>query len=57
MELLKVFALQLPEEDITEIRTFLARFLMEKARLKATQIGEARTYTEETFKSWVKGNE
>lgn len=57
MELLKLFALQLPEEELKEIRMVLARFLMEKARARATQISEERNYTAETFRKWVEGNE
>lgn len=57
MELLKIFALQLPEEDLKEIRAVLARFLMEKARNRATQIDEERGYGTETFKKWVQGDE
>lgn len=57
MELLKLFALQLPEEELKEIRMLLARFLMEKARTRATQISEERGYTAETFKKWVEGDE
>lgn len=57
MELLKIFALQLPEEDLKEIRAVRARFLMEKARNRATQIDEERGHTPETFRKWVQGDE
>lgn len=57
MELLKLFSLQLPEEDLQAIRTMMARYLMDKARERATQLGEEKGYTAETFKQWVKGDE
>ncbi|MBV6428198.1 MAG: hypothetical protein KIPDCIKN_02724 [Haliscomenobacter sp.] len=57
MELLRIFSLQLPEEDLLEIRRVLTRFMMEKARERATFIAEERGYTEDTFKKWAHGDE
>ncbi len=57
MELLKLYALQLSEDDLKEIRRMVALFLMEKARLRATQLDAERGYTPETYKKWASGDE
>ncbi len=48
-EMLKVFAMQLPDAELNELRVVIARFLMEKARKEATVIWEQKGYTEDTF--------
>ena len=48
-EMLKVFAMQLPEPQLDELRLMIARFLMDKARNEATQIWEEKGYTEATL--------
>jgi len=57
MELLKLFSLQLSDEELTEIRKLLTCHLMDKAREQATRIGEERGYNEDTFKNWATGND
>lgn len=37
-ELLKVFATQLPDEDLLEIKRMIAKFMLDKARKRAEQI-------------------
>lgn len=47
LELLKVFALGVSNEEIREIRRMLARFFMQKAVSGATEIWEENGYTAE----------
>jgi hypothetical protein len=54
-EMLKVFALQLPEQQLNELRLVIARFLMDKARSEATTIWEDKGYTEETLNKLTEG--
>jgi hypothetical protein len=54
-EMLKVFAMQLPEQQLNELRLVIARFLMYKARSEATQIWEEKGYTEETLNQLTEG--
>ncbi len=56
VELLKVFALQLPEEYLKELRFVIARFLMDKARDRADKIWEEKGYDENTLKRIVNGD-
>ncbi len=54
MELLRVYSLNLPEEDLLEIRRMIAKFLLEKARKKATKISEEKGYNQATLEKWLK---
>lgn len=54
-EMLKVFAMQLPDAQLNELRVVIARFLMDKARKEATLIWEQKGYTEETLEKLVTG--
>ncbi|MCY7327206.1 MAG: hypothetical protein LH618_01505 [Saprospiraceae bacterium] len=49
VELLKLFARQLPEADIMAIRDMIAKYLLEKAFLEADQAWEAKGYTPSSF--------
>ncbi len=55
VELLKVFAMQLPEEHLRELRFLIARFLMEKTNTEIDKISEERGYDETFYKKLVKG--
>lgn len=46
-ELLKLFAADIPEKHLTEIRKMIALFLLEKARDKADAIWEEKGYSDE----------
>ena len=37
-ELLKVFATQLPDEDLLEIKRMIAKYMLDKARKQAEQV-------------------
>ena len=53
LELLKVFATQLSDEDLQELKKIIAKFLLEKARDRADAIWEERGYDEETMEAWL----
>lgn len=46
-ELLKLFAADIPDKHLIEIRNMIARFLLEKARDKADAVWEEKGYTTE----------
>lgn len=47
LELLKLFAMGVSEEEILEIRRMLARYFMQKAVEGATKVWEEKAYTAE----------
>lgn len=47
LELLKVFAMGVSEEEVLEIRRLLARYFMEKAVRGATKVWDEKGYTAE----------
>ncbi len=53
MELLKVFATQITDEDLQELKKVIAKFLLEKARDRADEIWDERGYDESTIKNWL----
>lgn len=53
MELLKVFATQVSDADLLELKKMIAKFLLEKARNRADQIWEERGYDEGTVEQWL----
>jgi hypothetical protein len=55
VELLKVFAMQLPEEHLKDLRLVIARYLMEKARDRADTIWDKKGYDETTIKKLING--
>lgn len=49
-EMLKVFANDIPQEDLKELKKIIAQFLLKKARLKADNIWEEKGYSDEKLK-------
>ena len=47
LELLKIYARQIPEEELMEIRRLLAQYFMDKASDLADEIWEEKNLTEE----------
>lgn len=47
MELLKLFAVNVPDKDLLVIKDMIARYLFEKARDEADRIWDERGYTDE----------
>ncbi len=54
-EMLKVFAIQLPEQQLNELRLVIARFLMDKARSEATRIWDEKGYTDDNLNQLGEG--
>jgi hypothetical protein len=55
VELLKVFAMQLPDEQLRELRFLIARFLMEKVNTSIDKSFNERGYDETFYEKLVKG--
>jgi hypothetical protein len=55
VELLKVFAMQLPDEQLRELRFLIARFLMEKVNSGIDKTSNERGYDETFYEKLVKG--
>jgi hypothetical protein len=55
VELLKVFAMQLPDEQLRELRSLIARFLMEKVNTRIDKISEERDYDEIFYEKLATG--
>ncbi len=45
-ELLKLFSVEVPENDLLELRKVMAKFLLEKARDKADAIWDMKGYSD-----------
>ncbi|NTS40125.1 hypothetical protein HRG84_04340 [Flavisolibacter sp. BT320] len=50
-EMLKLFATNVPEKDLIEIRNLIARYLLEKARDEADVIWDEKDYSDEKIKA------
>ena len=48
-ELLKLFAAEIPEEHLKELKVVIANYLLEKARAKADKIWDEKGYSEDTI--------
>ncbi len=55
VELLKVFAMQLPDEQLRELRFLIARFLMEKVNDGIDKSFEQQGYDEKFYEKLAKG--
>ena len=55
-ELLKIFAHNLPDEQLLELRRIIGRYLLEKAREKATIVWNEKGYTPEMIEKMLHGN-
>ena len=53
MELLRLYAINLPDEDLLAIRRMIARYLLDKTRQRANAISKERGYTQETLERWL----
>lgn len=52
-ELLKLYASNVSETDLLEIKRYLAKYFAEKAIIEADKIWEEKGYTNETMKNWL----
>ena len=55
LELLKLYATNVPDADLLEIKRYLARFFMKKAISEADKIWEERGYTPELMSQILEG--
>lgn len=55
VELLKVFAMQLPDEQLRELRFLIARFLMEKVNDGIDKSSEEHGYDEKFYEKLATG--
>jgi len=46
-ELLKLFSVDLPENELIELKRVMAKFLLERARDKADEVWEGRGYSDD----------
>lgn len=53
LELLKLYATDLSEEELLELKRLLARFFAEKAMRQADEIWEKRGLTDEDMDRWL----
>lgn len=49
-ELLKLFSMELPEEELMELKKIMADFLLKKTREKADAVWEEKGYSDEKLK-------
>lgn len=54
VELLKLYATGIPDEDLSSLKNVISQFLFEKARDRADEIWEKRGYNAETVNDWLK---
>lgn len=52
LELLKIYATNVSDEDLLAIKRMLAKFFIEKAIQHADEIWEERGYTDELMEEW-----
>jgi hypothetical protein len=56
-ELLKLYAANIAEADLLNIKRYLAKYFASKAIDEADRIWEEKNYSNETMNEWLKGNE
>jgi len=57
MELLKLYATGISDESLQELKIIIARFLMEKARIKINEVSQERGYNQETLENLLNSDE
>lgn len=53
LELLKLYAYDLNEEEMQELKKVLAAFFAERIRQRTGEIWQERGYTQETMQQWL----
>ena len=56
-ELLKLYAANIADADLLNIKRYLARYFASKAIDEADRIWEEKNYNNETMNEWLKENE
>ena len=54
LELLKLYATNVADDDLLEIKRFLGRFFMQKAIQKADEVWDEKGYTNDLMNKWLK---
>lgn len=54
LELLKLYANNVSEQDLLAIKRLLAKFFMQKAIKEADKVWDEKGYTNETMDNWLK---
>ena len=54
MELMKLYSTGVPDEYLNDIRILVAKFLFAKARAKADQIWDEKSYSDDLINSLIK---
>jgi len=54
LELLKLFSMNLPEEELLEIRRILANYFAERASDEMDRLWEENKWTNETMDDWLR---
>lgn len=52
-ELLKLYARNIPNEDLLHIKDYLAKYFLQKSIDEADKIWDERKYTNETMQNWL----
>ncbi|MGB6084051.1 hypothetical protein [Moheibacter sp.] len=55
-ELLKLFSMELPEEELIELRKIMADFLLKKTREKADVVWDEKEYSDEKLKNLLENS-
>ncbi len=56
LELLKLYATDIPDEDLINIKRSMLRYFAEKITLQMDMLWEKNNWTAQTMHEWVKGN-
>lgn len=56
-ELLDVFALDVPDQDLVELRRVLARFFADRASRAMDQVVGDQGLTDDDFRAWAEGHD
>ncbi len=57
LEILKVYNVELPEEQLLEVRDLLARYFADKASDEMDRLWEEKNWSNDTMRKWLKGEE
>jgi len=57
LELLRLFSLELSDEELRDVRRLLAQYFAERATEEMDRLWEEQGWTKETIQEWLAGNE
>lgn len=57
VELLQIFSLNLPEDELIEVRRLLTRHFAEKASNEMDRLWDLNNWSNDTMDGWLKGAE